>query len=484
MPSVGTFADQHGLAVTSSSAEAVGFYNRTVTGYLGLRSDVGVEMKGMFGADPDILMGHALKGYFYNLFANPVLDSRIEQAIVAAENSVSERGATQRERWHVKALKAWSGGDLRRAVQVWEQILLGFPLDVVALRLAYHTYFYLGDTANGRDLPARVMHAWHESVPCYSFVLGIYAFALEEAGDYQAAEQKGRRAVELSAGDIWAVHSVCHVLEMQGRHREGVDWVKSTEPGWRECNNFRYHVWWHRALFHLELEQFDEVLELYDTEVRANKSNEYLDICNAASLLWRLEARGLTVGERWDELATQSEDRIDDHALAFVDAHYLMTLAGGERSASIERMLKSLDGFAKDRTKTEAQVTERVGLPLCEALLAYHNGEYAQAVDLLLPIRYDLVTLGGSHAQRDLFVETLVHSALRSGRFALARALLSERTALKLRSHRAGAFSRQPTMALSIPNGRVPLPRGQMNCCRRSPGDRPMCIDRPGTRLT
>ena len=434
MPAVQTFADQHVLAMTASNAEAVAFYNRAVSGYLGLRSDVGADLKGMFGADPDIVMGHTLKGYFYQLFANPTLDGRTGQAIATAEKSALDRGANQRELRHISALKAWFEGDLDRAIRIWEDILLEHPLDVVALRLAYHTYFYLGDFANGRDLPARVMHAWHEDVPCYGFVLGVYAFALEEAGDYVTAERIGRRAVELNGGDIWAVHSVCHVLEMQGRHREGVDWVKSTEPGWRECNNFRYHIWWHRTLFHLELDQYDEVLDLYDTEVRAEKSNEYLDICNAASLLWRLEARGIAIGERWDELASFSEERVDDHVLAFVDAHYIMALAGGGHTAAIGQMLENLRGFARANAKTEAGVTRDVGLPLCEALVAYRDGDYARAVDLLLPIRYGLVTLGGSHAQRDVFVETLINATLKSGRFALARSLLSERTALKPKS--------------------------------------------------
>jgi tetratricopeptide (TPR) repeat protein len=379
-------------------------------------------------------MGHTLKGYFYLLFANPTLDGRTAQAIAAAEKSSLEHGANQRELRHISALKAWFDEDLVRAVQIWEDILLEHPLDAVALRLAYHTYFYLGDFANGRDLPARVMHAWNEDVPCYGFILGVYAFALEEAGDYGAAERLGRRAVDLNAGDIWAVHSVCHVLEMQGRHREGIDWVKSTEPGWRHCNNFRYHIWWHRTLFHLELDQYDEVLELYDTEVRADKSNEYLDICNAASLLWRLEARGVAVGDRWEELASVSEERIDDHVLAFVNAHFAMALTSGGRTMAVEQMLENLRGFALDGSKTEAGVTSNVGLPLCEALVAYRSGSYAQVVDLLQPIRYSFVTLGGSHAQRDLFVETLINAALKSEQFALARSLLSERTALKARS--------------------------------------------------
>ena len=118
MQSNNTFTDQHGLAITASNVEAVEFYNRTVSGYLALRSDVGAELKGMFGADPDIVMGHTLKGYFYQLFANPALDRRTAQVIVAAEKSALERGANQRELRHISALKAWFDGDLVRAVQI------------------------------------------------------------------------------------------------------------------------------------------------------------------------------------------------------------------------------------------------------------------------------------------------------------------------------------------------------------------------------
>lgn len=427
-------SDQHDLCITSSNAVAVEFLDNAVAGYLGLRSDVGMHLKAMFDADPDIVMGHILKGYFYKLFANPVLDDKTEHAIKTAETSASKRGANSRELQHIAALKEWQEGKLLGAVHIWEDILKEYPLDVVALRLAYHTYFYVGDVSNGRDLLGRVMHAWADGIPCYGFVLGQYAFALEEAGDYVAAEKFGRLAVERNAGDIWAVHSVCHVMEMQGRHKEGIAWVESTEPGWRNCNNFRYHIWWHQALFYYETAQHDEILNLYDTEVRADKSNEYLDICNAASLLWRLEMRGLSVGERWEELAEFAEDRVNDHVLAFVDAHFIMALSGGQRVLVVEEMLHSLDTFSMDEEKTQARIIREVGLPLCKALVAYREGNYGLAFDLLFPIRYKLLALGGSHAQRDLFVETLISAALKSERFLSARSLLSERVELKPRS--------------------------------------------------
>ena len=49
----------------------------------------------------------------------------------------------------------------------------------------------------------------------------------------------------------------------------------------------------------------------------------------------------------------------------------------------------------------------------------------------LLPIRRVLQHFGGSHAQRDALQRTLLESALRSGRFELARALTAERLGVR-----------------------------------------------------
>ena len=78
---------------------------------------------------------------------------------------------------------------------------------------------------------------------------------------------------------------------------------------------------------------------------------------------------------------------------------------------------------------TEAPVYRRIGLPLCRGLAAYRAGDHGAAVEHLLPIRYEVVAVGGSHAQRDVFQQTLIWAALADGRDRLARALLAERVA-------------------------------------------------------
>jgi predicted Zn-dependent protease len=52
-------------------------------------------------------------------------------------------------------------------------------------------------------------------------------------------------------------------------------------------------------------------------------------------------------------------------------------------------------------------------------------------VDLLEPLRYRLEGVGGSHAQRDIFVQLLIEAALRSGNTVYGAALLRERVTNK-----------------------------------------------------
>lgn len=423
--------DARGLGVTAASRQAVADLDATVAAYCGLRSDTGDCLKRALAADPKLVMAHILKGYFMMLFGKRALVARAEQAAAAAGGAIREAGATPREALHLDALRDWMRGDLRGALARWEAVLLDHPRDIVALKLAQYHHFYAGDSEGMRASLARVLHAWDESVPGCGFVLGCHAFALEEAGDYAAAERTGRRAVELNPADVWAAHAVAHVLEMQGRPREGVAWVDALDGKWDGINNFVFHIRWHRCLFHLELERYDKVLELYDHEIRAESTDEYLDISNAVAMLWRLEEAGIDVGRRWSELAERSAAHVDDHMMVFADVHYVMALAAAGDRTGVERWLQSSRHYATSGGETQSLVMGKVGTELGEAILAHRQGEWGRVVDVLWPLRPAIRGIGGSHAQRDLFEQMLIDAALRDGRLNLARALLSERTTLR-----------------------------------------------------
>ena len=422
---MGSFSDQRGLELTAESIVAVEAFDRTIAHFLGLKSDAGECLKSVFEADGEMPMAHCLKGYFMKLLCSARFETKARESSMVANAFSAKYSVTEREQAHIDALAAWTRGDLTGARDRWESILISFPLDVLALRLSHFIHFYLGDASGLRDSIARVYPCWGKDTPGYGFVTGYYAFGHEECGTYGRAEALGRVAVEINPADIWSTHAVAHVMEMNGRHEEGIVWLEEHSSNWGDCNNFAYHAWWHLALFHLERGQTERGLELYDTRIRAKQTDDYLDMANAVSLLWRLEEGGIDVGGRWDELGEKAEQKMNDRIFAFHDAHYLMAMSYGGKASEANDMLQAIgEGGVPG---IEGAVYEALGYPLCSAIKAYSVGDYDAAVDRLYPVRRELFRIGGSHAQRDLFARLLVSAGLKAGRFALVRALLAER---------------------------------------------------------
>lgn len=423
------YKDAHGLPTTANGQDAVDAYDRMVDRFFEYSPETGAALQHALDIDPDLVMGHCVQGYFLQLVGNAAVLDQAAKALAKAEARAA--GATGRERTHVAALAAWCKRDFAGALMCWEAILIDHPRDLFALKLAQFGHLYLGDVANIRDCVARVLPAWDEGLPHYSNVLGMRAFGLEEAGDYPEAEAAGRRAIELDPNDPYAVHAVAHVMEMQDRHRDGIDWIKGLEPHWGKCNNYRYHLWWHYSLYYLDRGEHDEVLRLYDNDIRGDKSDQIRDIANAVALLLRLEFRDIDVGDRWTELAEKCAPRIDEHLLPFHDTHFLLAVACGGRRDAAERMIDSMRDFVATQEASSVAVMREISIPLAEAVIAYCDGDYRRTVDSMIPIRYGLQRLGGSHAQRDVYAEMLIEAALNGGRDNLARALLAERSALK-----------------------------------------------------
>jgi hypothetical protein len=219
-------------------------------------------------------------------------------------------------------------------------------------------------------------------------------------------------------------------MEMQGRIRDGIEFLGSRVPDWSVNNGLAYHNWWHLALHHLELAEHDRALEIFDTRIRPAETSVALEMLDASAMLWRLTLRGVDVGARWKALAACWQPLADDRFYAFNDAHAVMAFVGAGDWAGVERAIGSLERAAQE-PGTNGMMSREVGLPLARALAAFGRQDYAATVELLTPIRANAHRFGGSHAQRDVLHLTLLEAAFRGGRHALARALAAERTELK-----------------------------------------------------
>jgi tetratricopeptide (TPR) repeat protein len=417
--------DCRGLALTTFSSEAAQNVDQAVKAFLDYGTTAGARVKDALEQDPAFVLALCFRGYFFLMLENKALLPRVKQTL---DEIAPHLGATTvREQRHVKALEAWAAGDIMRACLHWEQILTDAPRDLMALKLHHTMTFYTGRSQVMRSVVSGVLGEWDDSVPEYGCVQGMYAYALEECGAYEEAERWGREAVERNPGDLWAIHSVAHVLEMQGRSAEGTKWLNFTPEQWAKKNPFKAHLWWHAGLFFLAQGDMDRALSLYDNELRSVNSENYVDVSNQAALLKRIEMDGVDVGDRWQALAEHSKKRIHDHMLPFRDAHFCLALAADGNFDAAQRHVESMALFAAQESGWRADATRDILIPLCEGMIAHEAGDHDKAIDLMWPIRHDIVAIGGSHAQRDLFAQILCDAAAHSSRLAVARSLLSER---------------------------------------------------------
>ncbi|VDM99683.1 unnamed protein product, partial [Thelazia callipaeda] len=251
---------------------------------------------------------------------------------------------TEYEKAHAKALHI----KLLAACEIWEKILSEIPNDLLALKFNHDAYFYLGDKEAIRDSIAHVLPKWKPTIPCYSYLYGMYAFGLEECEQYDKAESYAKKALELNRHDAWATHALAHCMEMTGRTNEGIHFMESTESDWSKCFMLACHNYWHVALYHIELQKYDEALSYYDREIaERTKSGAMLDIVDAASMLFRLEMEGISTGERWKSLLPIVKPHLYDHILAFNDTHIRMVIEGCNDNEARSSHIDSLNSFIR-----------------------------------------------------------------------------------------------------------------------------------------
>ena len=184
--------------------------------------------------------------------------------------------------------------------------------------------------------------------------------------------------------------------------------MRSRQPAWAEDSFLAVHNWWHWALFFLDQDELGQALQIYDGRIRQARSEDVLDVIDAAALLWRFLLRGVGVGSRWAELADAYGPRAEEAFYAFNDAHAMMALVGAERWDVADNLLAAQETRLESGGSNQ-MMTREVGLPVCRALYAFGREDYAATVQLLRPIRFTANRFGGSHAQRDVLDLTLYH---------------------------------------------------------------------------
>ena len=409
--------DRYDLPVTTGSPAALATYDRAVHGFLGWDAQALDVFRAAAAEDPGLALAHAGAGLC--LF----LEERFDEARAAIDAAkVAVGGQSARERGHVESLALLIGGKSAEAERVMGEHLEIYPRDLVVLQRLYFIWFWQGRFPEMLALTTRLTRHYGGD----SFVLGLHAFALEQADRCDEAVRVARAALTRNPRDAWAVHAFAHALYELAAFDTG---LTRLPPAIHPCQHlgwFRNHLVWHLTLMHLSRGDYDRALRLSRTVFERAPSSIAGDLHDSISLLWRLQLCGLDVRERWQPFTVIARERLTRLGLLFHVVHVAMALVGGRDWPTAERQATLLrERVAKDRTGLIGPVV----LPLVEGVQAFGRGEYRRTIELVEPVRDRIVELGGSRAQRDVFHDTFLEACFRAGDMERAERLLAERVA-------------------------------------------------------
>jgi tetratricopeptide (TPR) repeat protein len=236
----------------------------------------------------------------------------------------------------------------------------------------------------------------------------------------------------------------------------GGEFLETWLKGFDRRAPYHVHLSWHQALFELARGRYQWALALYEADIRpAVAANMAPALNDSAAFLWRVSLYSDTTPpfppEEVRDLATPAASRPGP---AFRDAHAALAFAVAGDEVHLGHMIDRLQGLADAGDVLAGEVT----LPLVQGVNAFAHGAYSEAVRCMEPLftapRLDqLARIGGSHAQREVFEDTLLEAYLRAEQFEKAEAML--RTRLQRRDSvrdlfwlgRAQAGSGQPEAA-------------------------------------
>jgi len=185
---------------------------------------------------PTLVMGQVLKAYLHLTGTEPAALPVARKAYEIARLLP----ANDRERRHLEAIRLLNEGRWRAACLVLEDLTIDYPLDGLGLQAGHLIDFFTGDSRMLRD--------------------------------------------QLEPRDGWGQHAFAHVMEMQSRRRDGISWMRQNREAWSRDSFFAVHNWWHLALFHLGLDEIDQVLALFDGPIHGTTSQVILETIDASCI--------------------------------------------------------------------------------------------------------------------------------------------------------------------------------------------------------
>ncbi|MXW97997.1 MAG: hypothetical protein F4Y05_10155 [Acidimicrobiaceae bacterium] len=367
--------------------------------YLHYRGDPVAVMSEAGADDEAFVLGPVFAAVYRVLAGSPPGSPALTADVGRSRARATASG--DRERAHMTALEMLLAGEFTVAARRWDEIARR-QRDFAAVRFAHDIYLHIGDDPGRLGSSSHAEEAWRGK-PGWGFVAGQHAFALEEVGRYDEAEELGEAALGLDPDDLWARHALAHVYESTDNTPAALHLLAGSAERWNAQELLATHIWWHLALRLLASGDAAGALAVFDA--RQPHATTAFQLCDQTSLLWRLELAGCDAGDRWDALADRWDEVAERHTCAFLDVHAALAYARRPDHPGAGRWFRGLEE-RRAGTSENDRTFSRVVEPLVEAFGSYAHGDYDHCVQIVDVLGATTRYIGGSIAQRDLITLT------------------------------------------------------------------------------
>jgi tetratricopeptide (TPR) repeat protein len=411
-----SLTDRYGLTLSTASAVAARQYQTGMDRLLSYGFGADQAFAAAIEADDGFALGHAGAALF-SLFQGDGAGAKA--SIERARNLAA--GATRREQQHVAALAAIAGGEGARGLGLIEEHVKEFPRDALLVNQAGST-IGLGGRADREQLRVALVEGLAGAYGDDWWYQSALGFTYHEVGRYEESQRLSERSLAQYRGNANASHNIAHVCYETVDNEGGIARLSDWLGGYDRRAPFHCHLAWHLALFELQCGRPERALDIYERDI-APSSNPRLAMIDGSALLWRFDLYDYQKGPLpWRRLADLAT-KVTRPGFIFGDVHAALAYAAAGDDGALAALIAGLEAL---HTKGHP-IAGTVALPLVRGVAAYAGGDYAGALALLESVDGEIHRVGGSHAQWELFEETMVVCQLKLGRLDEAQRLIRRR---------------------------------------------------------
>jgi tetratricopeptide (TPR) repeat protein len=390
--------DVAGLAVSTTSSEALAAYERGVDLFLRWRAGAVEALEAATNADPKFALAACTRAYIaWRMGRVDLADAAARQAVALADAVRHDR-----ERRHVEAVDALRRGESALAYEILEAIAAKHPTDRMAVRIVGLNCITQGHYRGGIDIARRSLEASPDE-PQYLTMLGFF---LEQSGYNEEGLETSLRSLRKDPTSLYTYHAVGHAYQARGDYRNTLETFE------RAASLERYaHVLWHLAEAHAILGDARMTRDYWASTSPA------LPLYERIELLWRLEMlrRAPADDAAWRDLAKQADRTLEHAEFLTTWMHHWIGVAFArvgdwdKAQQQLDRLRRLPEGRASGHWST-------LGAALLEAEMAIIRGDDATALRLMAPAIAGLDTMGGgSREQKDIFRDVFLELHRRLG---------------------------------------------------------------------